>query len=231
LIVDDIKLNRDLIANYLQDTHHQLYFAENGAEAIEMAQNILPDIILMDIRMPQVDGIQAAESLKNMTSTTSIPIVAITASVPEFNESLRQEADYLFNDLLTKPVMKDKLYGCLLKILPSLSTDNQSLENNANNNQETSELNSDNIPNLSKQQQLQLQEKLATIKTELWESLRTNLEINEIDNFIDILLGLTNDYPSPILIKYVEDLKQKSDDFEWDELTKLINKFDQICLL
>lgn len=227
LIVDDIKLNRELMGNYLRKTSHQLYFAEDGAEAIEIARNILPDVILMDVRMPQVDGVMAAEALKNITSTADIPIIAITASVPEFDESLQQLSEDLFDDLLIKPVTEDKLFTSLLKVLPSLRTKTKPLVSKYNKAQEFNE-NSAEINNLSPEEQKQLQQKLSAIKSEFWDSLQKNLEISEIEKFINILTQLTTDFPSPILIEYVDDLTQKLDDFEWDELTKLIIKFNSI---
>ncbi len=107
LIVDDNPTNRELIAGYLHGSHHQLLFAQDGMEALELARNAKPDVILMDIRMPRMDGKWARQILREDDRTSSIPVIAQTASsMPEESIKLRQ----MFDGYLRKPFSQRQLY-------------------------------------------------------------------------------------------------------------------------
>ncbi len=80
LIVDDIAYNRDVLAAYLTPFNFELYFAENGRIGIEKAQRNRPDLILMDMRMPEMDGYEATKYLKSDDYGDCPPVIAVTAS-------------------------------------------------------------------------------------------------------------------------------------------------------
>jgi two-component system sensor histidine kinase EvgS len=79
LIVDDVLTNRKLIENALSNYNLQLSTASNGREAVDKARKIKPDLILMDLRMPEMDGVEAARILKQSNQTKDITIIALTA--------------------------------------------------------------------------------------------------------------------------------------------------------
>ena len=115
LIVDDIMTNRLLLDAYFDDTQITVLEASNGIEAIEMAKEYNPDLILMDIKMPIMDGIQATKILKLDPKTKHIPISALTADiVNKEKESILQEG---FDYCLTKPISKDELFIGILDLL------------------------------------------------------------------------------------------------------------------
>src|SRR5258705_13238221 len=62
---------------------HQVYKATNGAEAVEMAPNVMPDLIMMDVRMPRMTGYEACKALKNMDTVKDIPVVFLSAKGQE----------------------------------------------------------------------------------------------------------------------------------------------------
>ena len=86
LLAEDILLNRELIKGFLEGYDLQLLEATNGREAVEMARQSKPMLILMDIKMPEMDGSTAIGILKNDPATQSIPIVAVTASIMKSEE-------------------------------------------------------------------------------------------------------------------------------------------------
>ncbi|MEI6140791.1 MAG: ATP-binding protein [Mariniphaga sp.] len=115
LIVDDVIQNRNLVLTFLGKFELELYEAENGEMAIEMAKACLPDLILMDIRMPVLDGFEAAIILKNNELTAKIPIIALTAS------TLQSEMDRinsLFDGYLSKPVLQKTVINEMIRFLP-----------------------------------------------------------------------------------------------------------------
>jgi len=107
LVVDDIKANRNLVKAYLQDTPIRFLEASNGEEAVSLAKKEKPDVILMDIRMPVMDGCDATQVIRSDEASRNIPIIALTAS------SMRSEQEKIrrcgFDGLLIKPFKKEDL--------------------------------------------------------------------------------------------------------------------------
>jgi CheY-like chemotaxis protein len=80
LVADDVVLNRALVVGFFDGTGHELIQAGNGVEALELAERHRPDVILMDMRMPLLDGYEAAARLKANPALRHIPVIAVTAS-------------------------------------------------------------------------------------------------------------------------------------------------------
>ncbi|MCM8526643.1 MAG: ATP-binding protein, partial [Lentisphaeraceae bacterium] len=116
LIADDIKTNRDLIASYLESHSFEIVFATDGKEAVEMADIEKPDLILMDMKMPNVDGFEATQQIKNNDATKDIPVIAVTAAAMKTSE---QEIRNLCDGYLKKPISEPELIQELIKFLPA----------------------------------------------------------------------------------------------------------------
>ncbi len=114
LIVDDIDYNRDLLSAYLDPFSFKLYFAANGKTAIEQAQKYHPDLILMDMKMPEMDGYEASKQLKNEDWGKDIPIIAITASeLVQNKETIKKYCE----GFLSKPLGQFSLITEMQKFL------------------------------------------------------------------------------------------------------------------
>ncbi len=115
LIVDDIFSNRALLVDMLRPLGFNTIEAENGREAIELAKAKRPDIILMDRRMPVMDGLSALKLLKQMPEFSQTPLISISASVSE--EARMEVLEAGCTDVLDKPVgwssLATKLEKCL----------------------------------------------------------------------------------------------------------------------
>lgn len=79
LIVDDNEMNRAVLSDALDDGSYELYEAEDGLEALEKVQETSPDLVLMDIEMPHMDGVQALKKMKEDKSNQNIPVIMVTA--------------------------------------------------------------------------------------------------------------------------------------------------------
>jgi two-component system sensor histidine kinase EvgS len=123
LVVDDVASNRDLIKSQFMGTQIRFLCAENGEQAVRMARQYKPALILMDILMPVMDGYEATRRIKADNELTAIPIVAITASAMAGNwEKIEQHG---FDGCLRKPVSRAELYKELarfLKFKPRINT-------------------------------------------------------------------------------------------------------------
>lgn len=114
LVVDDNPTNRELLAGFFHGSHHELLFAQDGIEALEVARHAKPDVILMDIRMPRMDGKWAREILREDERTNAIPVIAQTASSAP-DESLRLKQ--MFDGYLRKPFSPLDLFHELEPVL------------------------------------------------------------------------------------------------------------------
>jgi CheY-like chemotaxis protein len=102
LLAEDNQANIDTMSNYLSSKGYQIILARNGAEAIARAEADHPDIILMDIQLPQVDGLEATRRLRANPDLAAIPIIALTAlAMPGDRERCLAAGA---NDYLSKPI-------------------------------------------------------------------------------------------------------------------------------
>jgi len=114
LLVEDIPLNRALITAFLDEMGIDLYTAKNGKECLELLDKMSPDLILMDMKMPVMDGFVASAYIKNDPALASIPIIAVTASALDSDEEKILE---VCDGYIRKPVKKRVLLSEMLKFI------------------------------------------------------------------------------------------------------------------
>ncbi|NQZ82978.1 MAG: response regulator [Colwellia sp.] len=115
LLVEDNAINRQVAVGFLQDTQVQIDIAENGLIAIEKCKKIDYDLVLMDIQMPEMDGLTATEILRDELKITQLPIIAMTAHAMEADIQRSKQAG--MNAHITKPIDPDVLYRTLITYL------------------------------------------------------------------------------------------------------------------
>jgi two-component system, cell cycle response regulator DivK len=107
LVVDDFAAGRELSAEYLTYRGYEVATAEDGAQAIERAGEFLPDAILMDLSLPEVDGWEATRRLRADDRTKDIKIIALTAHALETEKERALDAGC--DEVVTKPVVPKDL--------------------------------------------------------------------------------------------------------------------------
>lgn len=110
LIVEDVALNRDLLMQLLEDDY-ALVMAVDGAAGVAMAASHTPDLILMDLSLPVIDGWEATRRIKANPATAGIPVIAITANAMSGDADKARAAGC--DDFMTKPVDEDLLFAKL----------------------------------------------------------------------------------------------------------------------
>ena len=115
LIVEDEKTSRDIIALSVGKKDRELIFAEDGDEAVRMAIEQRPDLILMDVMIPRISGYEAARIIKSNDDLKHIPIIALTARTADYDAAMAREAGC--DDYMTKPFRVAYLREKLAKYL------------------------------------------------------------------------------------------------------------------
>ena len=116
LLVEDNEMNRDMLSRRLERRGFQVVIAMDGAQGIAMATSESPDLILMDMSLPVIDGWEATRRLKAAEGTKPIPIIAITSHAMAGDRRAALEAGC--NDYDTKPIELDRLLGKIAALLP-----------------------------------------------------------------------------------------------------------------
>jgi CheY-like chemotaxis protein len=102
LLVEDNELNRDMLSRRLIRNGYEVIFAADGEESIKLAQSSAPDLILMDMGLPVIDGWEATRQIKSNAQTHNIPIIALTAHsmIGDRDKAIQAGCD----DYETKPI-------------------------------------------------------------------------------------------------------------------------------
>ncbi len=213
LIVDDVKPNRDLVREVFKDTQISILEAENGQQGVIMAREFFPDLILMDIRMPVMDGHEATALLKNDESTRHIPVVALTASV------LIRELEAIehsgFDAYLKKPVSRSEMFRQMCEFL-KYSDKKASKEQKSEQHK------------LSPGQVEALPELLDRLEKEimmLWEDILKRQSMERTQQFAEKILETGQKYQIELLTQYGNELMDSIDQFDIDKLSFKINTF------
>jgi CheY-like chemotaxis protein len=114
LVVEDVEFNRDLLVQLLEDDYEVLT-AVNGEEGIALVERERPDLVLMDLSLPVVDGWEATRRIKANPDLKNIPIVALSAHAMTGDEDKARQAGC--DDYLSKPLKDTLLFATLIKFL------------------------------------------------------------------------------------------------------------------
>jgi CheY-like chemotaxis protein len=115
LIVEDDEMNRDMLSRRLVRRGYDVVMAVDGGEGVVKATTERPDLILMDMSLPEVDGWEATRQLKGSPDTRAIPVIALTAHAMADDE--RKAIDAGCDDFDTKPVELTRLLGKIEALL------------------------------------------------------------------------------------------------------------------
>jgi two-component system cell cycle response regulator DivK len=115
LLVEDNEMNRDMLSRRLIRNGHEVFIAIDGQQGTDMAMSQLPDLILMDMSLPVIDGWEATRRVKANDATRKIPVIALTAHAMAGDREKAMEAGC--DDYETKPIEITSLLGKMEKLL------------------------------------------------------------------------------------------------------------------
>lgn len=205
LVADDIAQNRVLVMESLNGTKLKIIEAVDGQDAIDKVKNNHIDLILMDIRMPILDGYSATRAIKEKFN---IPIIALTASIMQ--EDLTKIKVQMFDGYLRKPVSKNELYHEILKFLKY--TRKMTKANVITESEDPQELK--NFLNIASPE-------LSNI---FGLAKKTN-DLQHISTFASNLHTLSLKHDIKRMIDFSETLLDKIDSFEIESINEMLNEY------
>jgi signal transduction histidine kinase/ligand-binding sensor domain-containing protein/CheY-like chemotaxis protein len=224
LVVDDIKINRQLLKRFLVRQDVDILEAENGQQAVEMAKHYHPDLVLMDIRMPVMNGLEATRLLKADDQLKSIPIIFVTADGME--EQYWHVKQTGADGLITKPLSKLDLMGQLIRFLPYSNTAPEYINE--------IEIKDDVISSpdsFSPELKAVLPELINILQNNFipWgEKISKTFKMDEIEDFSREIKELGNQYGLNMLENWGECLSKDVRCFNMQKITKTLEHFPEL---
>ena len=212
LVVDDIEDNRELIVKNFENTKIEIFTADDGLDGVKKFKEIQPDLIFMDLRMPNMDGYEASKEIKKISS---VPIIALTASVMEGEFEIQKRKS--FDGYLRKPVFRHELFEELSKYVKHTIQD-------AHEKEEREVI-------LSKKTKLNIVTILKRMDTEivpLYEEVLKSNNISDMKIMTEKIHSLADEYEIEILAKYADDFFDAIDVFDILRIDFLLKDFGQI---
>lgn len=223
LIVDDIELNRNLIKGFLEAYAFTFLEAGDGKAALEVLEYYTPDLILMDIEMPRMNGFEATQRIKANSKFKAIPVIGITASAMV---DAKVRIEKLCDGYLSKPVSKLQLVTELMCFIE--------------NSIESSNIDGQTGPSTVQEEDLPFEaenkEMLPELVTLLEEKLQSNQfqelfqvpAINDLEAFGQEMQTLGEQFGFPPLKQWGERLEHQAITFEMEAINETLKQFDDL---
>ncbi len=218
LVADDLQVNRKLIREMFRGRKVDILEADNGRAAVALAKSSLPDLVLMDIKMPVMDGYEAIEELRRDSTTRSIPVVALTAM------GMREERDRIlsagFDSLLIRPFERTDFQAVVSGLVgrrPGLFR--EEMETPVDERAHTLP------PELTIQRYHELLDVLRHDLMSEWEAARQRQHIPDIESFAARIHGLGVQTSIGCLSRYGEELLFHVDGFDIDKIAATLENY------
>jgi signal transduction histidine kinase/DNA-binding response OmpR family regulator len=223
LVADDVPLNQQLVAGYFEGTSHRLITATTGLEAIDLTEKHRPDVILMDMRMPELDGYEATKRLKANLSLKDIPVIAVTASSFREEEARARKA---CDGFIRKPFNRAELIAELKRFLKPAGTPEVLAP--ATVSAGAAPKTDEEVPDHVRSQWRELAALLREQQSQVWPDLAQTLEVASIETFALHLRDLGDTYGATAVRRYGEELLEQARRFNIGKLPQTLDLFPQV---
>ncbi|MFW5656338.1 MAG: PAS domain S-box protein [Bacteroidota bacterium] len=222
LVVEDNLYNQNIIKSFLHDKNILLYLAWNGKEGLKTLQAVIPDVILMDMNMPVMNGYEAIACIKNEPRYKNIPIVGMTADVLEEDKQRAREAGC--SGFLPKPIEEEMLITELSKFLDYTIMTIPVMDNKPVNNAELLV----QFRNLPGDMKLKIYNALKVKTALLWDENIRYRQLNRWREFAGHIQFLGKEMDCFPLTVYGGELMDSIDSYNITSLKNKINMYPQI---
>jgi signal transduction histidine kinase/CheY-like chemotaxis protein len=204
LVTDDNEGNRQYIDGIFRNTHHRLVFCTSGEEAIDKAREMIPDIVLLDVRMPGMDGRQALAEIRKIPGMELVPAIAVTGS---------GQQDGSFSGYVRKPFSPRELFDELSEFLPR--NDSADISSHPETATDTAD---EPVSD-------ELISQLRQLLVEPWPDLCNSMAVNETKTFACKLEILAEQWHCKPLTAYAVQLRHDAETYAVSEMEKHLGEF------
>jgi len=225
LHVEDDEYNRDLLSIYFEGKNIELKDAESGRVALKILESYIPDIIIMDIQMPGINGYETTKIIRENEKLKSIPVIALTANATK--DEIKKYS-HIFDSYLTKPTDGEKFIKEVAKYLKHKKINKENKEKQAKN---TEKINF--IEKLNQELENKFLEELKNdfnikIKPLYYKDIANIIAVDEIKNFCKELKNIALKFNIKTLESYSDNLMTAMSHFDLDEVTRIKDIFPEI---
>ena len=214
LVVDDNEMNCRLVSSMFEGSHHQLEFGADGRQAVSKVQSFKPDVILMDIRMPNMDGAEAFDEIRKLEGMELLPVIAVTASsLAHDEEKLREK----FNAFVRKPFSRREMFNVLAQFLAAIEQSSDDALQGI-----TKSADAPGSPPITWRA---LSMQLRKLEVQEWPGVRDSMAISAAGAFARKLESLAREARCEPLLTYAETLAHFADTYAVDMLEKRLQEF------
>ena len=215
LVIDDVEHNRKFLSDALSQTSLKVIESDNGQNGYELALKLVPNIIIVDIRMPGMDGFEFLDKIKANNKLKHIPVIAYSASVLKTKKMKIAQSD--FTGFIMKPVQLAELYLELMNNLTYNIIEDVKININDIDKEETP------LAEIKDYEQL-----IGSLKQEMtttWETFSKRQPRNEVKQFANDLIELGDKHNTRQLADFGDKLIAASDNFNIEVMLTLLKKF------
>ena len=215
LVVDDNELNRQLMAGIFDPTHHTVHYGASGQDAVDLTLKLRPDIVLLDIRMPGMDGREAFDRIRATPGFDLVPIVAVTASsMADEEKRLRQKFSGYLRKPFTRRALLDEMANFIPRLAPRRAPASEPLE--------------PATPADTKAALAALAVKLHALEAGEWPHLRDSVAVNETRRFARQLRALGEEASCQALVAHAAALLRHAEAYDISSLETELGRFPQV---
>jgi signal transduction histidine kinase/DNA-binding response OmpR family regulator len=211
LVVDDVEWNLEVALGYLRDSHHRVVVAHDGIEGVEIARGLRPDVVMMDLRMPRMNGFDALEAIRADSALADTPVIAVTASSLA-GEAGPQHAP--FDGFLRKPYTPLELFAVLNTLFRNDDTERAETAVPAPQ--------ADDADSEARRARARIEWR--SVRGLPLQTLRTRMRMREIGEFSKRLLELTGDLRDPVLQAEAHRLKLALQRFDVNQVKIVLDR-------
>jgi signal transduction histidine kinase/DNA-binding NarL/FixJ family response regulator len=216
LLAEDNESNRQVVQGFLETLNLVLHEAINGREAVDLARKVRPDLILMDIQMPVMDGYAALKTIKSDDVLKGIPVIALTASVMDQDVG---RIGKMFDGYIRKPVNRSELTAELKKYLG-----HRSVEDAAEPEYRQRCYRDCAVIDMPEE----LSHRLKSVMHERWENISKLAMNDDIEEFGAVLGSMGAEFGNAALSDYGKDLAEAASSFRIDHMKELFKYYPVI---
>jgi CheY-like chemotaxis protein len=211
------------LTGYFEGTGHELITATNGLEALQQAELHRPDVILMDMRMPELDGYEATKRLKANAALKNIPVVAVTASSFREEEARARKA---CDGFIRKPFNRAELIAELKRFLKPLA---QAPSSSVLAPAVPQAVVPKPVSAAASARRPELLAKLREQEEQVWPKLVRALAMSKVEEFARRLKGWAEEGEWPGLAEYAATMERQAQEFDLDNLRATLQRYPDVC--